>query len=224
MFPGRECAGNDASVGEPKRVLIADEHPVIRAGLRALLTPERGLLVVGEAGDGQTLVHLVDRLVPDLVVLDVSQPQLNGMDATRYVKRARPKALVLALSVYEEPAFVRKLLDSGADGYALKRAACDELIRAVRTVLAGKAYVDPTLSPRPWQEPVSRARGALSEREAEVVRLLVQRLSLKDIAQRLMLSPRTLETYRARAMEKLGLRSRAELVRYAVRLGWLELD
>lgn len=224
MFRSREYPANEASTAQIKRVLLADDHPVIRAGLRALLAPERGLRVVAEAGDGPALVHLVDRVRPDLVVLDVSLPQLSGTEATRRIKRTHPDTLVLALSVHEQPAFVRLLLDSGADGYALKRAACDELMRAVRALLAGEAYVDPTVSTDPLRKAVNRASGMLSEREAEVVRLVVQGLSLKDMAQRLMLSPRTLETYRARAMEKLGLRSRAELVRYAVRSGWFELD
>jgi DNA-binding NarL/FixJ family response regulator len=164
-----------------------------------------------------------------LVLMDVSLPGLNGAEATRAIKQEHPALAVLALSVHEEVSFVRMLLDAGAGGYALKRSACDELVRAVRIVAAGGSYVDPSIAgqlvharQRRLSPSAMKATVALSERETEVVRLLAEGLTMKEMAQRLALSPRTLETYRARALEKLDLRTRAQLVRYAMQRGWLQ--
>jgi DNA-binding NarL/FixJ family response regulator len=164
--------------------------------------------------------------------MDVSMPGASGADVTKELKELFPTLRVLALSVHEELAFARMLLDAGAAGYALKRTACDELVRAVRLVAAGEPYVDPLLAEqvlRSGRRRLSPGAGtpaavALSEREAEVARLLAQGLTMKEIAERLSLSPRTLETYRARAMDKLGLTTRADLVRYAIRRGWLSMQ
>ena len=210
------------------RLLLADDHPVLRAGLKVLLTAERDLEVCAEAPNGFEAVTLVETLALDLVVMDVSLPGLNGGDATRQIKKLRPGLPVLALSVHEEIPFVRMMLDAGASGYVLKRSACDELVRAVRRVAAGETYVDPAIAVHLLTAGQGRRSlgGAvptvgLSERETEVVRLLAQGLTMKEMAQQLSLSPRTLETYRARAMEKLNLKTRADLVRYAIRCGWL---
>ena len=211
----------------PLRLLLVDDHPVLRAGLKALLSAEPDLHVVAEADNGSTAVELALQLNPDLIVMDVTLPGLTGAEATRQIKVARPSLLVLALSVHEEVSFARLLLDAGASGYALKRSACDELVRAVRVVAQGGTYVDPSLSGhllRPAARGRSLARVAavsLSERETEVVKLLAEGLTMKEMAQQLSLSPRTLETYRARALEKLELKTRAELVRYAIQCGWL---
>jgi DNA-binding NarL/FixJ family response regulator len=162
--------------------------------------------------------------------MDVTLPGMNGAEAARCIKLEAPLAKVLAVSVHDELAIVLGLLDAGADGYMLKSSACDELLHAVRQVAAGMAYLDPTLSQLVLQPSVRRSfqagrkLEALSEREAEVIRLLAQGLAMKEIAQQLSLSPRTLETYRARAMEKLRLTSRADLIRHAVRHGWLSED
>ena len=210
----------------PLRLILADDHPVLRAGLKALLNAQPDLTVVAEADDGAMAIAMATSLNPNLVLMDVSMPGLNGTDATRQLKRVLPDLGVLALSVHEEASFARMLLDAGANGYALKRSACDELVRAVRAVAAGQSYVDPSISAQLLRLTQRRAAvpgtaAALSEREAEVVRLLAEGLTMKEMAQRLSLSPRTLETYRARALEKLGLKTRAELVRYAIRCGWL---
>jgi len=212
---------------QPLRLLLVDDHPVLRAGLKALLSAEPDLHVVAEADSGATAVELALQLSPDLIVMDVSLPGISGAEATRQIKFARPSLVVLALSVHEEVSFARQLLDAGASGYALKRSACDELVRAVRVVAAGGTYVDPSLSGhllRPsarGRAPVRVTAVSLSERETEVVRLLAEGLTMKEMAQQLALSPRTLETYRARALEKLELKTRAELVRYAIQCGWL---
>jgi DNA-binding NarL/FixJ family response regulator len=212
----------------PLRLLLVDDHPVLRAGLKALLSAELDLEVTAEASSGLAAVLLVETLGLDLVVMDNSLPGLNGADATRQIKRMRPELPVLALSVHEEIPFVRMMLDAGASGYVLKRSACDELVRAVRRAVAGETYLDPAIASRllraGQRQPSAGGFGsrvALSERESEVVRLLAQGLTMKELAQQLTLSTRTLETYRARAMEKLNLKTRADLVRYAVRCGWL---
>lgn len=209
------------------RLVLVDDHPVLREGVKALLGAERDLKVVGEASDGASALEQVGKLRPDLVVMDVSLPGPSGADTTRDLKRSYPEINVLALSVHEELAFARAMLDAGASGYALKRTACDELVRAVRLVAGGERYVDPVLAGQlrcTGREPGANGGPALglSEREAQVVRLLAQGLTMKEMADRLSLSPRTLETYRARAMEKLGMKSRADLVRYAIRRGWLD--
>jgi DNA-binding NarL/FixJ family response regulator len=212
---------------QPLRLLLADDHPVLRAGLKALLSAEPDFTVIAEAEDGARAVELASSMSPDLVVMDVSMPGLNGTEATRQLKRSRPELAVLALSVHEEVSFARMQLDAGANGYALKRSACNELVRAVRTVASGQSYVDPSITVqllRLTQRRSASSAGSavgLSEREAEVVRLLAEGLTMKEMAQQLSLSPRTLETYRARALEKLDLKTRAELVRYAIRCGWL---
>ena len=209
------------------RLVLVDDHPVLRAGLKAMLSAEPDFEVVAEADNGSTAVELALELLPDLILMDVTLPGVNGAEATRQIKLERPALAVLALSVHEEVSFARMLLDAGAGGYALKRSACDELVRAVRIVAAGGKYIDPSLAGQLLRL-VSRGRSpertavtSLSERETEVVRLLAEGLTMKEMAQRLSLSPRTLETYRARALEKLELKTRAELVRYAIQCGWL---
>ena len=219
---------NTAQETNVLRLLLVDDHPVLRAGVKALLSAEPDLTVLAEANDGASAIELATKLKPDLVLMDVSLPDLNGAEATRAIKLAHPTLAVLALSVHEELSFVRLLLDAGASGYALKRSACDELVRAVRIVASGGYYVDPSIaahllrgSQRTQSPSGQPAVSALSERETEVVRLLAEGLTMKEMAQRLSVSPRTLETYRARALEKLGLRTRAQLVRYAIQRGWL---
>jgi DNA-binding NarL/FixJ family response regulator len=209
------------------RVILVEDHPVLRAGVATLLSAEGDLEMVGEADNGVAGVRLARELQPDVVIMDVSLPQLGGAEATKQIKESRPGQRILALSAHEDVAFARSLLDAGASGYALKRSACDELVRAVRIVAAGGTYVDPSLpgalvGPQRRNSPRSMpAVVSLSERESEVIRLIAQGYTSKEIAQTLNLSPRTLETYKSRAMAKLSLASRAELIRYAARSGWL---
>lgn len=213
--------------GAPLRLMLVDDHPILRAGLCSLLASEPDFDVVAECSDGSTVIAALEASNPDLIVMDVSLKGLSGADVTRLVKHHRPDVLVLALSVHEEIAFARLLLDAGASGYALKRSACDELIRAVRAVASGNIYVDPSLAARVLKThsrksaPPGDLATGLSDREAEAARLFARGLTMKEMAQRLAISPRTLETYRSRAMEKLGLTSRAELISFASRCGWL---
>jgi DNA-binding NarL/FixJ family response regulator len=210
------------------RVYLADDHAVVRSGLKALINGQPDMEVSGEAGDGRSACDQVQELQPDVVVMDVSMPKLNGAQATVQLKQACPKVKVLALTVHEDKGYLRLLLEAGASGYVLKRAAAEDLIHAIRTVAAGGVYLDPALagqvvgsfvrSPAGHRAPEG---GDLSDREAEVVRLIAAGYSNKEIASRISLSVKTVETYKARSMEKLGLESRADLVRYALQRGWL---
>jgi DNA-binding NarL/FixJ family response regulator len=212
------------------RVFLADDHAVVREGLKALINAQAGMAVVGEAADGLDACERVPELRPDVVVMDVSMPGLTGSQATERLRRECPQVKILALTVHEDKGYIRQLLAAGAAGYVLKRAAAEELIHAIRVVAAGGVYLDPTMAGkvvggfvrRPSGESAPKSGGALSEREVEVARLTAAGYSNKEIAARLELSVKTVETYRARGMEKLGLKSRADLVRYAVQQGWLQ--
>ncbi len=212
------------------RVVLADDHAVVREGLKSLIDAEPGMAVVGEAADGLTACERVLELRPDVVVMDVSMPGVGGAQAAERIKRECPGVKVLALTVHEDKGYLRQLLTAGAAGYVLKRAAPAELIRAIRTVAAGGVYLDPSLAGkvvrgfvRPTPGEVTAAGGGeLSDREVEVVRLTAAGHSNKEVASRLDLSVKTVETYKARALEKLGLGTRADLVRYALQRGWLQ--
>jgi DNA-binding NarL/FixJ family response regulator len=182
--------------------------------------------VIGEASDGPSAVALVADLDPDVVVVDVSMPGLNGAEVATRLRAARPDRKVLALTVHEDAGYLRLLLEAGAAGYMLKRAAAAELVRAVRAVAAGGTYLDPAMAGRvvddlvrPTEPPATTAE--LSERETEVVRLIALGYSNKEIAARLGVSVKTVETYKSRSMEKLAIRSRVDIVRYAAGRGWL---
>ena len=213
------------------RVVLADDHPVMREGLKSLIHSQHDMEVVGEAADGNTACAKAGELRPDVVVMDVSMPGMSGAEATRQIKASWPAVKVLALTVHEDKGYLRQLLEAGAVGYVLKRTAAEELIHAVRTVAAGGLYLDPSLArtvvggfiKQPSGKGASPA-GELSEREAEVVRLIAAGHSNKEIAARLTLSVKTVETYKARSLEKLGLSSRADLVSYALQRGWLKGD
>jgi DNA-binding NarL/FixJ family response regulator len=212
------------------RVFVADDHAVVREGLKALIGAQPGMTVVGEAADGLDACEQVPKVEPDVVVMDVSMPGLTGAQATERLQRECPSVKVLALTVHEDKGYLRQLLAAGAAGYVLKRAVGDELIHAIRIVAAGGIYLDPSLAGkvvggfvrRPNGGSSQTTSGELSEREVAVVRLTAAGYGAKEIATQLDLSAKTVETYKARAMEKLGLLSRADIVRYAVQKGWLQ--
>ncbi len=210
------------------QIFLADDHVVVREGLKTLINAQPDMIVIGEAGDGETAWQQAQACQPDVVIMDITMPGLNGVQATAQLKRACPQIKVLALSVHDDTSYLRQLLAAGAAGYILKHAAADDLIQAIRMVAAGGVYLDPALASHVVagyvRVPVvaSALRGAaLSERETEVVQRIAQGYSNKEIAAQLTLSVKTVETYRARAMEKLGLDSRSALVRYALERGWL---
>jgi DNA-binding NarL/FixJ family response regulator len=209
------------------RVLLADDHAVVREGLKSLINSQSEMEVVGEAADGPTAIALTAQLDPDIVIVDVSMPGLNGAQVTARLREVRPDRKVLALTVHEDIGYLRLLLEAGVVGYMLKRAAPAELIQAISTVAGGGTYLDPAMAGSVMQGFVRPAteqeiKIELSERETEVVRLIALGYSNKQIASRLKLSVKTVETYKTRSMEKLGMRGRVDIVQYAARRGWLE--
>jgi DNA-binding NarL/FixJ family response regulator len=203
------------------RVILADDHPVIRTGLRRIFERSDAIEVVAEAGDGRTLLQQVQALNPDVVVLDVSMPELNGIDATRAIRREHPSTRVLVLSIHCTETTVLDALDAGAAGYVLKEAATDEVGQAVEAVARGQGYFSPPVARLLASRVVERGkqRALLSAREREVTQLISEGRRLREIAARLFVSVATVKTHRANAMRKLGTRTTAELVRYAIRGG-----
>ncbi len=203
------------------RILLADDHAVLRAGLRSLLSAHADLEVVGEAADGGEAVRLTATLSPDVVVMDIGMPGVGGIDATLRIKRDRPTTKVLILSMHDDQGYLRQVLRAGASGYLLKKSADTELLAAIRAASRGDVFLDPSLAKALVEEVVQPsgtppASHTLSSRESEVLRLLAQGHTNQQVADRLCIGVKSVETYKARLMEKLGLRGRAELVRYAL--------
>lgn len=207
------------------RVFIVDDHTILREGLRALIEVQPDLCVVGEASDGDLALPGVVATQPDVVVMDISMPRMGGAQATEEIRRSCPGVRLLALTAHEDGEYVQMLLKAGASGYLLKRVAASDLVRAIRAVAAGHLYLDTTVgneNARPQASaPAHPPRTALSERESDVLRLIALGHSMKQMASSLELSPRTLETYKRRAMEKCALQNRADIVRFALKQGWL---
>jgi len=210
------------------RIFLVDDHSFILEGLKALIGAQPDMDVIGEAENGEMAVLKVADCLPDVVVMDVSMPRMGGMQATVQIRKSCPNVRVLALSMHEDTTYLRALLEAGASGYVLKRSASQELIQALRHVAAGATYVDPAIASKVTAAfvgtPSLRGEAAgmsLSEREEAVIRIVAQGYTNREIAERLDLSVKTVETYRARAMEKLGLASRADLVRFAAARDWL---
>ncbi|MCL7454992.1 MAG: response regulator transcription factor [Anaerolineae bacterium] len=208
------------------KILIADDHGVLRAGLRALLRMEPDLEVVGEADCGAEALRLAEELQPDVVVMDVSMPDMDGLEVTRCLERQRPGVRVLLLTVHEDPALLREALQAKASGYIVKRAVESELINAIRAVARGHLYIHPSLTRALLnQEPAAPARdespSRLTPREIDVLQFIAKGHTNREIAELLHLSPRTVETHRANVRAKLHLDSRVELMRYAAKHGLL---
>jgi DNA-binding NarL/FixJ family response regulator len=206
--------------GRTISVAIADDHPLIREGVRHLLRAEPDIDVCGEAVDGASAIALVGRFHPDVVVLDLAMPDMNGITAAAEIVSRFPATRIVALSMHEESSYVRKALAAGARGYVAKRSVTEGLVKAVRAVASGGTYIDPLLS-QLIAEIAADRRPDLSDREREVLMQVALGYGNNEIAAVLNISPRTVETYKARIMEKLGLRTRAEIVRYANAYGLL---
>jgi two-component system response regulator NreC len=214
----------------PIRVLLADDHPVVRTGLRTVLANQTDLAVVGEAADGEEAVKLAAEIRPDVVLLDLNMPRGGGVGCVRRLREAATGARVLVLSMHDDPAVVRETLHAGASGYLVKQAVDAELVLAVRAVKRGEIYLHSSLTHALMEEAPGRlpagAEGQsryelLSKREKEVFHWLVRGYTNQQIADRLCLSPKTIETHRAHLLEKLALHSRAELVQFALDRGLL---
>jgi two-component system response regulator NreC len=202
-------------------ILIADDHAIVRTGLRALLRSEPGLQLVGEATGGYEAIELVGKTRPDILILDLSMPDLDGIAVTRQLKPQYPDLRILILTVHEDEAMLREAIRAGASGYIVKHAAEAELIAAIKTIRRGDLYVDPAMlrvllveSPKPrTEQPASP--DPLTPRETDVLKLIVQGYTNRQVGEELGISVRTVEGHRANLLEKLGLRTRVELVRYA---------
>jgi two-component system response regulator NreC len=225
-------AGQGAGQSNPHgiRILLADDHRLVRSGLRRLLETQPDLEVVGEAGDGEETVTEALRLRPDVILMDVAMPKGGGLEATRRIAEAGLPARVLVLTAHAEEQYLLPVIRAGGAGYLLKSAADEELLDAIRAIHRGEAYLPGPAAAMLLRDYLRRtgdgAHGLadLSPREREVVRLTAEGYDARDIGERLYLSAKTVETYRRRAMEKLGLQSRAELVRYALQHGLLGPD
>ncbi len=213
------------------RVLLAEDHKTVREGVRLLLAGQPDVECVGEAGDGREAVRLAKELSPDLVLLDVSMPEMNGLKATELLREVCPRVRVVMLTRHTDQAYLQQLLQAGASGYVLKQSEPSVLLQAVRAVAAGGSYLDPSITGKALSGYFGRrsavqAEGdaAISEREAEVLRLISLGYSNKEIAHRLTLSVKTVEAHKANAMRKLDMTSRIDIVRYAMLQGWLQSE
>jgi two-component system response regulator NreC len=212
----------------PFRILLADDHATVRQGLKLLIDSQSDMHVIGEAADGNEALHQADALQPDIVVMDVSMPGMNGLVATRTLKRSQPRAAIIALTRHDDEVYLEELFRAGASGYVLKQSAPVEFLQAIRAVAAGGVYVDPAMTQRladgllaGHSEMPNEPRSAISDRESEVLRLIAIGHSNKEIATQLKLSVKTVEVHKANAMRKLGLTGRVDVVRYGVLQGWL---
>lgn len=207
------------------RVLLADDHSVVRQGLRVWLERSKSIEVVGEAADGREAVRLAEELQPEIVIMDVAMPLLNGIEATAQITRRSPQTRIIILSVHADESYILRALNAGAKGYLLKEATEEDLLPAVRTVQAGKPYFSPSIAKilledyvrMLQQNQLQDSYDLLSQREKEVLQLLAEGKSNKEVAQILNLSPHTIDSHRTNLMQKLGLHNTAEIVLYAVR-------
>jgi len=216
------------------RLLLADDHTLVRKGIRSLLEDEADLEVVGEAEDGYDTLAKVVELAPDLVVIDIGMPSLNGIEAVRRIKKERPAVRLLILTMHDNEAYITETLQAGADGYVLKKSGPRELINAIRIVMGGESYLSPAISTkminRYIRQPADPKReqgvegNLLTAREREIVQLIAEGHSNKDIARKLGISLKTVKNHRGNLMEKLDLHNTAEITQYAIRQGMVIFD
>jgi two-component system response regulator NreC len=212
------------------KIVLADDHQIVRQGLRTLLAAEPDMEVVAEADNGRAVLKVVQDLSPNIVIMDISMPDLNGIEATRQILAESPGVKVIALSMHSDSLFVLNMLKAGASGYLLKDCALEELVKAIRTVVSQKTYLSPGVSDivlrdfvHGWSVPGSSAYAILSPREREVLQLMAEGRSTNQIAESLYISVKTVEAHRKQIMNKLGLHTVAELTKYAVRQGLTSL-
>jgi DNA-binding NarL/FixJ family response regulator len=215
-------------MANPLRILVADDHGTVRQGLKLLIDSQPDMRVVGEAADGDAVVQQAEALKPDIIVMDISMPGMNGLMATREVKREQPAVVIVALTRHEDDTYLEELLRAGASGYVLKQSAPQEFLQAIRAVAAGGIYLDPAMTSRVADglldrngAAAGRSRASISDRESEVLRLIAIGHSNKEVATKLNISVKTVEVHKANAMRKLGLNGRVDVVRYGVLQGWL---
>jgi two-component system response regulator NreC len=203
-------------------ILLADDHTIVRQGLKLIFSSQSDLSVVGEASNGREVVDLAQKLKPDVVLLDVAMPELNGIEATKQMMRANPRLRILVLSMHKEAVYVREILKAGARGYLLKDVIDTELLNAVRSVARGDGYISPAVSGallNDYRQNVTDPVDLLTNREREVLRLIAEGKTNKEVANKLNLSVYTVDSHRGKIMEKLNLHSTGELVRFALKNG-----
>lgn len=209
------------------RVVLADDHPIMLAGIRMLIASEPDLTVVGEATSGPQALSIVLATNPDIAIIDISLPEMNGIMLTRRLIEACPSIGIIVLTLHDDRSYIDQSLEAGARGYVLKKSTAECLIHAIRGVLVGGLYIDPAIAGSMFDSPGTKARrsspGAspLTERETDVLRLVAQGLTNREVAEQLQLSPKSVETYKARAAAKVSLKTRRDIVRYASAQGWL---
>jgi len=213
------------------KIVLADDHQIVRQGLRTLLAVEPDMEVVGEADNGRKVLRLVQQCAPQVVIMDVSMPDLNGIEATRQIMSYTPKVKVIALSMHSDSIFVLNMLKAGASGYLLKDCAVEELVKAIRTVVNNKTFLSPGVSDIVirdfvcgWSDPGASAFSVLTTREREVLQLMAEGRSTNQIADELCVSIKTIEAHRKQVMTKLSINSVAALTKYAIRQGLTSLD
>jgi len=213
------------------KIVLADDHQIVRQGLRTLLAAEPDMEVVAEADNGRAVLKVVQDLSPNIVIMDISMPDLNGIEATRQILSESPGVKVIALSMHSDSLFVLNMLKAGASGYLLKDCALEELVKAIRAVVSQKTYLSPGVSDivlrdfvHGWSIPGSSAYAILSPREREVLQLMAEGRSTNLIAESLYISVKTVEAHRKQIMNKLGLHTVAELTKYAIRQGLTSLE
>jgi len=214
------------------RVLLAEDHTIVRKGLRSLLDGEVGIEVIGEAQDGREAVEKVQQLLPDVVLMDITMPALSGLEATRQIKKRFPEVQVLILTVHATEEYIFQILRAGASGYVVKQAAPNELISAIQAVYRGESFLSPSISKKVIEEYIRQAEAIaegdsydqLTTREREVLQLIAEGHSTREIAELLHISTKTVETHRAHLMDKLDTHSTAELTQYAIRKGVIRAD
>jgi DNA-binding NarL/FixJ family response regulator len=209
------------------RILLADDHQIVRDGLKTLLEKQADMQVVGEAQDGRAAVDQARALAPQVVIMDIAMPDLNGVDATRQIKGESPEVKVIALSMQSDGPIVRRMLQAGASAYMLKDCASEELVKAVRTVMRGGTYLSDGVQNvvvKQLTSPEPTTTSPLTPKEREVLQLLAEGKTTKEIAASLFLSPKTVDTHRQHIMDKLEIRSIAELTKYAIREGLTSLN
>jgi DNA-binding NarL/FixJ family response regulator len=212
------------------RIVLADDHPIVLDGLRSLIRAEQDFEIVGEAASGLAALKIIRESQPDIAVLDISMPELNGIVLSRRLNAEMPALRLLVLTLHEDRAYLNQALETGVRGYVLKRSAVENLVQAIRAVMVGGLYIDPAIVGRVFDSKRASKRLAarkgvapsLTDREADVLKLAALGFTNKEIASRLDVGVKSIETYKARGLEKLGLKTRAELVRYASGQGWLD--
>ena len=213
------------------KVLVADDHTILRQGIKSLLDNQEGIEVIGEAKDGREALRIIEETLPDVILMDIAMPGLNGLEATRRIKKKFPRMKVLVLTMYTNEEYIFQILNAGANGYLVKETAFQDLISAIKAVYKNEAFMSPSISKKVINSYIKRAQDdeektceILTTREREILQLIAEGNSSKKIAEALFISPKTVETHRTHIMDKLNIHNRTGLVKYAIRKGIVDMD